>query len=210
MKNSLLITIILFSFLLSTNDTNAQSDRDQIEVQVDGLGCPFCAYGLEKKFKEFKGIKDVKIEMETGMFTFTYPSDNTLTLEAIENQVDKAGYTAVSTKIVRADGRIEESKENITELTEESIIVNKDIYVAGNCGMCKARIEKTAKKIEGVVQASWDKSNKMLKLEFDNSQTSLGTITDEIAKAGHDSKYSKTDNSVYDALPGCCHYDRIK
>jgi len=126
MKNLLLIIISVFTFSLSSNSVKAQSERDQIEVQVDGLGCPFCAYGLEKKFKEFKGIKDVKIEMETGQFTFTYPSEKAMTLEQVENQVDKAGY--------------------ITELTEESEIVNKDIFVAGNCGMCKARIEKTAKR----------------------------------------------------------------
>ncbi len=209
MKNLLVIVIAIFSFTLCSNSTIAQSDRDQIEVQVDGLGCPFCAYGLEKKFKEFKGIKDVKIEMETGIFTFSYPSEKALSLESIENQVDKAGYTAVSTKITRADGNIEESKENITALTEESIIVKKDIFVAGNCGMCKARIEKTSRNITGVVNADWDKDNKMLKLEFDNSQTSIGEISAAIAKAGHDTKYAQADDNVYDELPGCCQYERI-
>lgn len=210
MKNLLIIIISIFAFTLTSNNVSAQSQRDQIEVQVDGLGCPFCAYGLEKKFKEFKGIKDVKIEMETGQFTFTYPSEKAMTLEQVENQVDKAGYTAVSTKITRTDGTIEESKQNITELTEESEIVNKDIFVAGNCGMCKARIEKTAKAINGVVSAEWDKDNKMLKLQYDSSQTSIGEVSDAIAKAGHDTKYSKASNDVYNELPGCCHYDRIQ
>ena len=208
MKN-LLIIISVFTLTLFSINVSAQFERDQIEVQVDGLGCPFCAYGLEKKFKEFKGIKNAKIEMETGQFTFTYPSKKAISLEMIESQVDKAGYTAVSTKIMRADGTVEESKENITALTEESKIVNKDIFVAGNCGMCKARIEKTSKSITGVINATWDKDNKMLKLEFDSSQTSIGEISDAIAKAGHDTKYSKAESKVYDELPGCCHYERI-
>ena len=198
----------VFAFTSITSNVNAQSDRDQFEMQVAGLGCPFCAYGLEKKFKEFKGIKDVKIEMETGQFNFSYPADKKLSLEDVENQVDKAGYTAVTTKIVRADGDIEESKQNITELTTESEIVNKDIFVSGNCGMCKARIEKTAKNVNGVVSASWDKDNKMLKIEFDSSQTSIGEVSEAVAKAGHDTKYSKAEDDVYNELPGCCQYDR--
>lgn len=209
MKN-LIIIIAVLAFSLNSNNVNAQSDRDQIEVQVDGLGCPFCAYGLEKKFKEFKGIKDVKIEMETGLFNFTYPSEKEMTLEQVESQVDKAGYTAVTTKITRADGTIEESKQNITELSDQSEIVAKDIFVAGNCGMCQARIEKTAKSVAGVVNAEWDKDNKMLTLEYDSSQTSIGEVSESIAKAGHDTKYSKAGEDVYDNLPGCCQYDRVQ
>ena len=209
MKN-LIIIIAVLAFSLNSNNVNAQSDRDQIEVQVDGLGCPFCAYGLEKKFKEFKGIKDVKIEMETGLFNFTYPSEKEMTLKQVESQVDKAGYTAVTTKIIRTDGTIEESKQNITELTEESEIVNKDIFVAGNCGMCQSRIEKTAKSIAGVVNAEWDKDNKMLTLKYDSSQTSIGEVSESIAKAGHDTKYSKAGEDVYNNLPGCCQYDRVQ
>jgi len=209
MKN-LIIIIAVLAFSLNSNNVNAQSDRDQIEVQVDGLGCPFCAYGLEKKFKEFKGIKDVKIEMETGLFNFTYPSEKEMTLKQVESQVDKAGYTAVTTKITRADGTIEESKQNITELSDQSEIITKDIFVAGNCGMCQARIEKTAKSIAGVVNAEWDKDNKMLTLEYDSSQTSIGEVSESIAKAGHDTKYSKAGEDVYNNLPGCCQYDRVQ
>ena len=62
------ITIIAFLILgFATTETKAQSKKvDQFKVQVDGLGCPFCAFGLEKKFKELKGIKKVRIDIETG------------------------------------------------------------------------------------------------------------------------------------------------
>ena len=210
MKNLLIIIISVFAFTFMTSNVNAQSNRDQIEVQVDGLGCPFCAYGLEKKFKEFKGIKDVKIELETGQFNFSYPSEKAITLEKIDSQVGEAGYTAVTTKITRANGSIEESKPNITELTKESELVTKDIFVAGNCGMCKARIEKVANNINGVVKAEWDKNNKMLKLDYDSSQTSIGNISEQVSVAGHDTKYSKAKDDTYNELPGCCQYDRVK
>ena len=49
--------LILLAVVMVSAFAQAQKTFDQFEVQVDGLGCPFCAYGLEKKFKEFKGIK---------------------------------------------------------------------------------------------------------------------------------------------------------
>ncbi len=202
--------ILAISFLLGMGLTSqAQSDRDQMEVQVDGLGCPFCAYGLEKKFKEFKGIKNVKIDMETGIFTFSYPASKELTLKQIEDQVDNAGYTAVTTKITRTDGTVEESKAIGTVLTDESVVIEQSFFVAGNCGMCKARIEKAAKKILGVVDAEWDQDTKEITVSFDTAQTTIGDIEANIVTAGHDTKKTSADDAVYEDLPGCCKYDRV-
>ena len=78
--------ITLLAFFCMTTTMVAQEGTDQYEIQVDGLGCPFCAYGLEKKFKEFDGIKNVAIEIETGDFTFTLPSEANLSMEAVEAQ----------------------------------------------------------------------------------------------------------------------------
>ena len=101
------IIYILFLGFLSISTVHAQKERDNFEIQVDGLGCPFCAYGLEKKFKEFKGIKNVKINIETGDFTFTYPTEKKLTLIQIEEKVRKAGYTPITLKIIRSNGEVE-------------------------------------------------------------------------------------------------------
>ena len=73
--------------------------------------------------------------------------------------------------------------------------------------MCKERIEETAKK-SGATQAEWNAETLLLKLEFDQSKTSLDQILKDIATVGHDNEKYKTDESTYNALPGCCHYDR--
>ncbi len=106
---------ILMISLLSFSTVQAQKERDNFEVQVDGLGCPFCAYGLEKKFKEFKGIKNVKIDIETGDFTFTYPSEKKLTLIQVEEKVIKAGYSPITMKVTRANGEIKTAKGRTKE-----------------------------------------------------------------------------------------------
>ena len=81
--------------------------------------------------------------------------------------------------------------------------------VAGNCGMCEARIEKAAKGVEGVSTADWDKETKMIEVTFNSANTDIHKIQQAIAKAGHDTKMHKAPDSVYDELPGCCKYERM-
>lgn len=203
------IISILVIALFTTMGVQAQKEMDQFEVQVDGLGCPFCAYGLEKKFKEFKGIKKVAIDIETGDFSFLYPTEKALTMDAVVKQVEKAGYTPITSKITRANGEVELSETNTTMLTAESVVKTQKMIVAGKCGMCEARILKVTTGIEGVTDAAWNQNNQMLEVSFDNSQTTTDAIQKEIARAGHDTKAHKATAGAYDDLPACCKYERL-
>ncbi len=211
MRYSIVVIMMGLMMGLSLSSYAQKSkDRDFFTVKVEGLGCPFCAYGLEKKFKEFKGIKDTKIEMETGIFTFTYPAEKALTLEQVEKQVVAAGYTPADTRIERADGTVEASeKEEISSDTPENANWKEaEIFVAGNCGMCKARIEKAATGVKGVASAEWNKKTKQLSLKYDAGSISIEDVESAIAESGHDTRSAKADDKTYDNLPACCLYDR--
>lgn len=200
-----IITILLALYGFTT--LHAQKTVDVFEIQVDGLGCPFCAYGLEKKFKEFKGIKAVSIKIETGDFRFTYPTEKALSMNAVIAQVKKAGYTPKTAKITRANAKEEIfPTPTLGEAIEENKLDKGDLLVKGNCEMCKYRIEAAAKSTKGVQNAVWDVNTKMLEVSFLDSKTSLEKIAKNIADAGHDSKSSVAENNVYDELPLCCAY----
>jgi Cu(I)/Ag(I) efflux system membrane fusion protein len=81
-----------------------------------------------------------------------------------------------------------------------------ELTVQGSCGMCKTRIEKTAKGVAGVSSAAWDSETKKLHLNFDAKKTSADAISKAIAKVGHDTEKYKADDKTYNALPGCCKY----
>lgn len=199
-------------FILATpQEVYAQKqERDQFEVYVAGLGCPFCAYGLEKKFKVFKGIKNIKINMETGEFTFTLPADQQLSMEAVINQVDLAGYTPVKVAINRADGRQEKTTDFRPADLEWGDLADAKFYAAGVCGMCKARIERAASSVKGVKAASWSKKSKMLSIEFDPAYTTKEAVVKAVAQSGHDTKTAKAKEETYSNLPACCHYNRAQ
>lgn len=84
----------------------------------------------------------------------------------------------------------------------------EELIVFGNCGMCKSRIEKAAKSVEGVSTAEWNKKTKKAKVTFNSEKTNVLAIHKAIAKVGHDTEKYKADDKVYDKLPACCLYDR--
>lgn len=206
MKN--IIIVFLALFLFGTNNSMiAQSKKmDAFTVKVDGLGCSFCAFGLEKKFKEFKGIKKMQIDIETGVLKFEYPKDKNLSIAEVQNKVDKAGYTPVRVSIKRANGKVEKT-DNIVKATKKDFKTIK-FSVAGTCGMCKVRIEKAAKSIDGVQEATWDVESQQLTVKL-NSNISQEDVESTIAKVGHDTKNVRAEDEVYDNLHGCCKYDRL-
>ena len=79
---------------------------------------------------------------------------------------------------------------------EEHAMLN----VNGKCEMCKDRIEKAAKEVEGVSFASWEMEKQVLHLNYDPEKTSPDNIAKAVAKAGHDTDKFKADQAAYNAL----------
>jgi len=79
--------------------------------------------------------------------------------------------------------------------------------VSGQCEMCEARIEKAALGVKGIKTASWDKTSKLLKVTF-SGDVKKKDIEKAIADVGHDTPDFKAKDAVYNALPGCCKYER--
>lgn len=88
--------------------------------------------------------------------------------------------------------------------------VSEKIFVAGECGMCKARIEKAAGEVDGVSEASWNAETKILQFVFNSEDKEVKSVHKAVAAAGHDTRLVKAEDAVYDKLPACCKYERIK
>ena len=82
--------------------------------------------------------------------------------------------------------------------------------VAGECDMCKDRIETAAKSVKGVETAEWSAEKQMMHLTFDPKQTNSDAVQKAIAAVGHDTQKFKAPDSVYQKLPECCLYERMK
>ena len=86
-------------------------------------------------------------------------------------------------------------------------ITKSTFLVKGECGMCKDRIETSAKKT-GAKTANWNATTQKLDIEFDADKTSSDQILKQIAAVGHDNELYSASTQTYDQLPGCCLYER--
>jgi len=83
-----------------------------------------------------------------------------------------------------------------------------DVGVKGNCGQCKARIEKAAFGVKGVKSATWHDDDQMLHLIIDENKCTTADVSAAVAKSGHDTDKVKATVTDYNALHSCCQYNR--
>jgi len=62
-------------------------------VGVDGLSCPFCAYGIEKQLARIDGVESVSTDLEAGVVVVTMQGDAALAEADVVRAVDDAGFT---------------------------------------------------------------------------------------------------------------------
>ena len=84
-------------------------------------------------------------------------------------------------------------------------IKNESIKFDVNCNMCKKRIEQAAF-VKGVKRVAWDKETHVLNVVYRSSKTTMETVAQSIAKAGHSSERIEAKEKDYKNLPTCCQY----
>jgi len=89
------IIILVLSMLLIAP---AFAAGTHYEMRVDGLACPFCAYGIEKKFKAIEGTSDISIDLDKGLVKVNLTEGKTLTEEEMTTLFNDSGFTYRSMK----------------------------------------------------------------------------------------------------------------
>ena len=65
----------------------------QYQLRVDGLACPFCAYGIEKELTRTDGVEGIDIDINAGTVTVTMAEGATMTEAQADQIVKDAGFT---------------------------------------------------------------------------------------------------------------------
>lgn len=66
---------------------------ERYQLAVDGLACPFCAYGVEKRLSAVEGVKSIDTDIKSGRVVVTLDDGKTLTESAAKKAVEDAGFT---------------------------------------------------------------------------------------------------------------------
>ncbi len=96
MKGHLLLAVSL-GLLLHAAPGNAAFVS--AELRVNGLSCPFCAFGIEKKLLDVAGVQGVEVFLDDGRIALRFEPDNDATVSDLENAIKKAGFALVALRL---------------------------------------------------------------------------------------------------------------
>lgn len=90
------------------NDLPPAASQDElvgtdIVLHVDGMSCPFCAYGLEKRLRKIEAIDDLVIRLSDGLVQIRLVDGAELADDVLDKAVDRAGFSL--REIRRLDAR---------------------------------------------------------------------------------------------------------
>ncbi len=106
MKHPLLTSLILLVLIPMVGFALSET---KYVIEVNGLTCPFCAYGLEKKLKKVPGVQSVTIDLKNDQAVILAKAGQALDEQALRKAVRKAGFTVASLKKVQVDPKGQES-----------------------------------------------------------------------------------------------------
>jgi len=104
----------------------------------------------------------------------------------------------------------EYSDAQASDKTQRTIgIKTESIIVAGDCMMCKKRIEKTALAVDGIKSAVWHEDTKILTLKYDVFQKEvIDKVHRRISDVGYNTGRYSANDTAYQKLVCCCQYPK--
>lgn len=87
------IHALLLALVAAVISTAAMAAGPSYQIEVDGLACPFCAYGIEKQLGKIEGVQTIETDIQAGRVIVTMDDGHTLDESRAEQAVDRAGFT---------------------------------------------------------------------------------------------------------------------
>ena len=89
-----ILTVLLFILSLSV-----PARAGEIEMEVHGMACSFCAYGLEKKIKKLDGVESITIDVQTGKANVQTKEGTEIAPETLEKIAKDSGLELKNTVV---------------------------------------------------------------------------------------------------------------
>lgn len=110
----LILVILVFNICFFTF-TNAQTNNEQglvyVKIEIKGMACPFCAFGMEKELKKIAGVDNVEIELKAGLAYISTLINQKPAKESLEKIITDSGFTVGKIEYSSKPFAIKESEE---------------------------------------------------------------------------------------------------
>lgn len=98
MRKTILASIFSAVIMLTSMQSVYAAAGTNYTMRVDGLACPFCAYGIEKKFKQIDGISNIQVDLENGIVSVDAKEGLELKEDKMKKLFHDSGFTYRSMK----------------------------------------------------------------------------------------------------------------
>ena len=78
--------------------TSSMAFAEQAQITINGLVCDFCARALEKTFSKQEEVKNIDVNLDTGLITVNFNEGKTLDDANLKKSVIDAGYNIETIK----------------------------------------------------------------------------------------------------------------
>lgn len=91
------VFLVLFTTILSAGQARAQHavEHADVIIRVEGLACPICAYGLEKRLKKIDSVETLSVRIRDGEVRMNLKEGAAIAEEQILEAVMDAGFTLI-------------------------------------------------------------------------------------------------------------------
>ncbi len=160
-----IVFILIVVALMAGLSVPVQAGVKSLTLKVDGLACPFCAYGMEKKLKKVEGVEKLEIDLDGGTVTLKMKARVRLTAASEGKEKAPAGLVAQVQKAVTEGG-----------FTLRELTVTVEGQVVAQEGVLRLRLSGTE---EILVLKENGKVADLKKAVSNGSVTLIGTLQTE-------------------------------
>ena len=87
-----ILALLVLTLLQSPAYAQDKYQKYDVVVEINGMVCPFCSYGLEKDLTKMKEIKQADVSILDGLAKLIPEEDQNITKEQVTGVVTDAGY----------------------------------------------------------------------------------------------------------------------
>ncbi len=121
-------SVALLACLALLSFASAQARVESATVVVEGMSCPFCAFGVEKRLKKVEGVGSIEVNMDTGSASMSASEGESIDFSSLPEAIRKAGFTPGPVDITAVGtlsaGNEERSLFKVSGTDQEMLLVN--------------------------------------------------------------------------------------
>ncbi len=85
--------LFIVAVLLCLSASAFGADETVLEIDIDGMTCPFCVYSLEKELGKLSQVDEVLISLKSNKARLTLKEGAHIDSDTLQEVVLRAGYT---------------------------------------------------------------------------------------------------------------------